>query len=207
LLNPAGEVRITVNHAPVMEMLSVTVIREKTVSLTHGPYQGAFDPLPDNSISEIIQISQAGTTYTANDDYVLNGDQVDWGADGREPAPGSSYELTYRTLDQDAPTDWDENGLVVADVVPGSTVILNYKWALPRMDAICVDREGHVSYLKGVASSYAPWAPEPALDQLRIAKIVNRWGHGPEVINSGTRAVHNNRLELQVAHNKRDFDE
>ena len=107
---------------------------------------------------------------------------------------------------------------MIADIVPGSTVILNYKWALSRIDAVCVDRDGNVSYLKGLASSHAPWAPEPAADQLRIAKIVNRWGHTPEVLNSGTRAVHNNILELHgsllydlldlVAHErlKRDMD-
>ena len=59
----SGEVSIAANHTPIIDLLNVTVIREKTVSLTHGPYRGAIDPLPDNSVSEIIQVAQSGTTY------------------------------------------------------------------------------------------------------------------------------------------------
>lgn len=213
-----GAVTIATNHAPIIDLKSVTVIRENIVTLTHGPYSGVSDPLPDTSVSEIVTIRQGSTDYVSGDDYALSSDQIDWSSLGDEPSPGSSYQVTYRYLDTGDPQSWDEVGVTVADVVAGTTVILNYFWALPRIDAICVNRDGNVHYVKGLPSAYQPWAPSPAPDQLRIAQIINRWGKLPEVRNTGTRAVHNNQLELHgdliydlfdlVAHErlKRDMD-
>lgn len=192
-----GNIRILANHGPIKRIRQVTVLRQRTVNMTHGAFSGAQDPLPHQSVAAITSCSQGGVTYTQGVDYVLTSDSVDWRAVAvREPAPGSTYSVTYQYFDAGDPVASDDESFTITDVVAGSLAILDYDWALPRIDSIAVDRDGQVQYFKGTADPYRPAAPKIPLDMLAIANVTNKWGRTPTITSVGTRAVLNNRLEL-----------
>lgn len=192
----SGAVTIATAHSPIAGVHDVTVVRSNAASLTKGVV-GSADLLPHQSVQAIVSVTQGGTTYQQGVDYQRDGDRVVWlETAGDEPAPGSSYSVVYHYYDTVAPDAWDDAGVTISDVVPGSTMLIDYDWALPRIDVIAVDRDGAVHYLKGEASFYRPIPPVPPLDWLAIAEVDNRWGRTPVVANIGTRAVHNTKLEV-----------
>ncbi len=233
-----SKVQIRLNHTPVARIDAVTILRQKTVRLTHGGWSGVADPLPDTSVASIIKVSQGRMDYKPGDDFILKGDRLDWsprgaeggtpdrdtnmsgaeggtpdrdtnmsGAEGgtpdrdtnmsgAEPAPGSTYDVVYQYLDTVEPDSWNASSVTVTGAVPGSTAIIRYHWALPRIDALAVTREGEVLYLKGQSALYDPWPPRVPNDAIKLAEIVNRWGKTPEVRNIATHSVHYNMLEL-----------
>ena len=98
---------LTLNRTPLNAIQDVVITEEKTVTLTHGSFTGALDVLPDTSILSIISVQQGGTTFSAGNDYNLTADQVDWTPSGAEPAPGSTYDVTYQYLTSVTPTSID----------------------------------------------------------------------------------------------------
>jgi hypothetical protein len=96
--NSLGVMTVQLNYTPLATVTSVDITAQKTVNLTHGSYNGALDPIPSTSVLEIMLIKQGGTIYTKSTDYKLTAGQVDWSLSGAEPAPGSTYEITYRDL-------------------------------------------------------------------------------------------------------------
>lgn len=68
-----------------------------------------MDPIPDTSVLEIIQVKQGATIYVNGTDYRLHSGDVDWSLSGAEPAPGSSYEITYRYRSRITPIDITED--------------------------------------------------------------------------------------------------
>ncbi len=192
-----GAVTIALNHGPVTEVRTVTVLREKTADITHGPYLGATDPLPDGSVSEIVAIRQGAAVYQAGRDFLLDADQIDWSpTGGDEPAPGSTYQVTYRHLVTEAPAVFDDVSVTVDDPVPGSTVIVGYQWAPPRIDVIAVNRSGEIIYIPGQAADFDPVPPDVPADLAPLAQVTNRWFRRPEVDNIATRSVHYNQIEV-----------
>jgi len=195
---------ITVNHAPVTQVLGVTLTKQATSeNVVHGAYSGVSDALAHTSIAQIISIVQGGVTYQLGRDYLLAGDTVSWSPNGygnplpaghAEPAPGSTYQITYQYLSTVTPDAVSQTQITVSGAVTGSTAIVHYKWALPRIDGILVDRKGNIGYAKGQSSIYNPLPPRQPLDQLMIATVVNNWGGTPTVNNTTTLSIHKNQL-------------
>mgnify|MGYP002471740681 FL=1 len=100
-----GKMTIKLNYAPLHEIKNVDITAEKTITLSHGSYNGALDPIPSTSVLEIMQIKQNNTIFVNGTDYKLTAGQVDWSLSGSEPAPGSSYSITYRHRTQVTPTN------------------------------------------------------------------------------------------------------
>lgn len=192
-----GTASIQLNRAPVDSIVEVVITREKTISLTRGGFTGGQDALPDVSVLSIQSIVQGGTTYVANTDYFLNGDKVDWSPAGAEPAPGSSYTITYRYLGNVTPSNLDLQAgtFDVTGAVNGTLVLTDYQWKLPRYDRICIDRQGNFARVKGVSSRFTPLPPDVANSLLVLATIRHRWGLTPEVVNDGIRAIPFDQLE------------
>ncbi|MCF6199320.1 MAG: DUF4815 domain-containing protein [Hyphomicrobiaceae bacterium] len=193
--NASGNTKILLNHGPVARIDAATILSQKKERLTHGAYSGVSDPLPDTSVAQIIKVSQGGKVYKEGSDFTRKGDSIDWSKMGDEPAPGSTYDVIYRYLDTVKPVSWDDKSVTVKGVVPGSTAIIKYQWALPRVDLIVVNREGRISYIKGHSTMYDPWPPNAPNDMIPLAEIVNHWGRKPEVRNVATHSVHYNMLE------------
>ena len=202
--------RIDVNHAPIQVINDVAMVRVVTETLTHAAYSGSLDALTKVPVVQILEVKQGATTYTANSDYKLTTDKVDWTPGGAEPAPGSTYTVTYQYIDTATdPASPDETGFTVpgtitvavggnpaaqAKLVKDSIVQVNYQWAMPRYDLICLDDSGQVVTVKGVAAPYYPRVPGVPKGLLSIAVVEQRWGAATRVINNGTRMVPMNEL-------------
>lgn len=192
-----GSATISLNRTPVESIIEVVITREKTVTITRGGSTGGQDTLPDVSVLSIQSITQGATTYTATTDYFLNGDKVDWSPAGAEPAPGSSYSITYRYLGNVTPSavDLQAGTFTVTGAVNGTLVLTDYRWKLPRYDRICLDRDGGFQRVKGVPSRYVPLAPAVPSNLLPLATVQQRWGLTPLVVNDGVRAIPFDQLE------------
>ncbi len=192
-----GSATIQLNRFPVESILEVVITREKTVTITRGGVSGGQDTLPDVSVLSIESITQGGTTYTATTDYFLNGDKVDWSPGGAEPAPGSTYSITYRYLGNVTPSavDLQAGSFTVTGAVNGTLVLTDYRWKLPRYDRICIDREGIFSRVKGISSRFTALPPAVPGNLLSLATIEQRWGLTPNVTNDGIRAIPFDQLE------------
>lgn len=177
-----GKMRINVDSTPVVSIDQVRITAQRTVTVTHGAFTGAKDPLPDNAILALVEVKQGATTYTNGTDFKLTSGQVDWTPAGAEPAPGSSYTVTYQYQTASATIEaQDSTGFTVSGAVSGTLLTTDYHFALPRIDAIVLDDEGRVTRIKGVASQYAPAAPAVPSSQLKIATLNHTWGADPVV--------------------------
>jgi hypothetical protein len=195
-----GSATIQMNRYPLESILGVVITREKTVTLTRGGTTGGQDTLPDVSVLSIQSITQGGTTYHSPQDYVLNGDRVDWspaGGGATEPATGSTYTVTYRYLGSVTPSavNLQAGTFTVTGAVNGTLVLSDYRWKVPRYDRLCIDREGNFSRIKGISSRFNPLPPAIPANLLNLATIQQQWGLTPLVINDGIRAIPFDQLE------------
>jgi hypothetical protein len=184
-----GDMRIDLNHTPVETISAVDITAEKTITLTHGGYAGASDQLPDAAVLEIITVIQGEVTFQKGVDFIRNGDRVDWSLSGDEPAPGSSYTITYHYRTQIPPSLVDEDGLTVSGAVSGTLVMLDYLWRLPRIDLITLDREGQVRRVEGLSHAYAPPQPTIPHGQIALASLSQNWRGAPQVSDITVRVI------------------
>lgn len=170
-----GKMRVNVDRAPIHDVRKLTIHREKTETVLHGSYAGVADALPDPSVIEIVKVQQGSTTYKQTKDYNLVAGQIDWSPAGAEPAPGSSYSVTYRHIVQVEPIDLDERGFTVENAVPGSLVQVDYQTRLPRTDTLTLDRKGNLTRIKGMPRRLNPKAPPATTGQLELAQLHHTW--------------------------------
>lgn len=182
----SGTQTIVVRFPPISDVLECTIVAEKTVTLTHGAFTGVSDAVPDPTILSISEVKQGGTTYVATTDYKLTGAAVDWSPAGAEPAPGSTYQVTYRYLTNATPTNIQRDSFDITGAADGTVALVKYNTKLPRFDAIVVDREGSISYLTGISSLYAPQPVVVPSTLVKLADVYNNWGLLPEVNQVGT---------------------
>ncbi|GHU13184.1 hypothetical protein FACS189449_08200 [Alphaproteobacteria bacterium] len=189
--NAQGVMTVQLNHAPLASVTSVDVTVQKTVNLSHGSYSGALDPIPSTSVLEIMLIKQGNTVYAKNTDYKLTAGQVDWSPPGAEPAPGSTYEITYRYRTKVDPTNVTDTGFNISGAVDGTMVLVTYSWKMPRYDLITIDNEGIVRRIKGLAHAWTPSVPKAPNGQLVLAQIFQNWASNqkPKVSNNAIRVV------------------
>lgn len=184
---------LNVNRFPLSTINDVVITKEKTVTLTHGSFNGALDQLPDTSVLSIQSVSQGGTTFSAGTDYNLTADQVDWSPSGAEPAPGSTYDVTYRFLTSTTATniDPDTGAFDIVDAVASTLVLVDYSWKMPRIDVIALDSDGFFHRVKGVSTAFNPVCPAVPYNELLIAEYYQNWNSvdKPRVDNSGTKVV------------------
>ena len=196
LADSSGSQRITTAFAPIASIDQVRITAEKTVTLTHGNFTGALDPLPDSAVLELLSAKQGATTYTLGQDFKLTGNQVDWSPTSRpEPAPGSSYEITYRYITSTAPIAPDATGLTVKGAVPNTLIQVSYKWKRPRIDRICLTSLGVPTFVQGVPQNYHPLPPAIPTGLLPLALIYQTWTNDRAVYNDAVRVVPMAELE------------
>lgn len=192
-----GTFVIHLNRTPVETVHDVSVLAEKTVTVQRGQSTGGRDPLPDAQIQQIITINQGGTTYNQGADFTRLGDEVNWAPTGAEPAPGSTYQVTYRYKRSIAPVAVSENSVTVSGAVTGSEVDVDYSWKMPRFDVLALNRANEIVRIKGVASPYNPQRPRVPAHLLELAQIEQGWTDDyPLVRHTGIQAVPVGDLEL-----------
>lgn len=170
-----GVMTIHLNSQPLNAVISVDITAQKTTTLTHGSYSGCMDPIPSTSVLEIMQIKQGGTIYVKGTDYILRSGQIDWSPSGAEPAPGSSYEITYRHRTKATPENLTDSGFDVSGAVDGSLVLVDYSWKMPRYDLITIDSDGIVRRIRGLAHAWTPAIPKAPKGQLALAYVYQNW--------------------------------
>lgn len=181
--------RINVDRGPIDSITSVSITKQKTVTLTHGAFTGAQDPLPDTSVVSIQSVTQGGTTYVQGTDYQLTAGKVDWSLPGAEPATGSSYSVTYRYITTVAPESPDLTGFSVTGAVVGTLVLTSYYTRLPRIDRLCLSETGEFVWIAGVSTDYNPVRPGVPSNLCPIAQVLQTWDATRRVINDGVRVV------------------
>ncbi len=195
--NSQRVMELKVNDFPISEIKKVDITVQKTITVTHGSYSGAIDPIPDSAVLEIIQVKQGNVIYENSIDYKLNAGNVDWSLPGKEPAPGSSYQITYRCRTHVIPEDISEEGCKVKGAVDNSLVLIDYTWKMPRFDLITIDSKGVVRRIKGIAHPWRPSMPKAPSGQLLLCYIHQTWkkGEGVKIVNNAIHAVPMNELE------------
>ena len=189
--NGSGKMRVNVDRAPIHDIRKVDITKQATATVLHGSYAGVADALPDPAVIEIVEVKQGGTTYKKTQDYVFSGGMIDWSPAGAEPAPGSSYEVTYKHITQITPIDPDERGFTVEGAVEGSLILIDYQWRLPRTDTLTIDRNGTLTRIKGMPRRFNPKAIPAASGQLELAQLRHTWFSAAptEVKNTAIAAV------------------
>ena len=181
--------RIDVGRPPMRGVPQVRITARKTVTLVHGGFAGAADPLPDPSVIQLESVKQGGTTYTTAVDYKLSSGQVDWSPAGAEPAPGSSYQVTYLYMALVAPTELDPRGFTVTGAVTGTSTLVTYEQQLPRIDRLCMTSEGRFKWVQGISSPWTPTTPVVPDNLLILASIYQTWDENRVVRNDGIKMV------------------
>lgn len=199
----ASAQRIDVDRTPIANITQVQITAEKTVTLTHGGFTGAQDPLPDSSVLQILEVKQGGTTYVQNTDYKLTAGKVDWSLAGAEPATGSTYTVKYQYIATVTPTAVDETGFTVEGAVVGTQVLTSYNYKMPRIDCLTISEQGEVVWLAGVASDWNPQSPNVPSGLLGLALVYQTWTSSRRVENNAVRVVPMN--ELSAINNRIDF--
>lgn len=185
----SGSQRVNLARSPVKDIISVSITAEKTVSVVHGIFSGAQDPLPDTSVLEIISVSQGATTFVETSDYLLTDGKVDWTPGGAEPAPSSTYSVTYRYITLTTPTEVDDTGYTVTGAVNGTLILTTYRQMLPRIDRLCVNADGELTWLVGVAAEFNPQPPIVPGSLLLLGSIYQQWNSQTAVISDSVRVV------------------
>lgn len=185
----AGAQRINLGRAPCLGVPQVRITARRTVNIVHGGFAGAGDPLPDPSVIQIEEVKQGGTLYHSPSDFKLTAGQLDWSPAGAEPAPGSNYSVTYLYLAVVAPTAVDPRGFTVSGAIPGTMVLVTYDQQLPRIDRLCLTREGTFAWVRGVSSAWAPTAPVVPDDMLGLASVYQTWDSNRRVMADGVKMV------------------
>lgn len=178
-----------VAQAPINDVRQVTITAQKTVTVTHGGYVGALDPLPDTSVLELVNVTQDGKTYVVGTDLRLASDSVDWSLAGDEPATGSSYSVTYRYIRTVTPSVVTGETFTISGAVPGSLVLVTYNQKLPRIDRLVLLPTGEFSWLKGVSADWNPQPPTVPNDMLALATMFQTWGSDYRLTNDAIRVV------------------
>lgn len=181
--------RITLAHPPMQNVTALRITTETTESVVHGAYSGALDTLAHTSVVSIERVTQGETTFVAGTDYTKNGDRVDWSPSGNEPAPGSTYAVTYRHITAVEPGDPDVDGFTVTGAVDGTSILISYNQMLPRYDRLALTYEGDLTWFKGVASETNPQKPSVPDTMLAIATVFQSWRPSRTVSNDAVRVV------------------
>jgi hypothetical protein len=186
-----GSMVVSINRPPLAQVLDIKVTRQKTETVAHGAFTGSRDVLTEPTVVAVMEVSQGGTTYAQGTDYNVVGDEIDWSPGGAEPAPGSSYQVTYQYIESLTPTDLTDTGFTVTSVVQGSTMYIDYNWKLPRVDVLALTADGHVERIKGISQVRNPIAPSVPASRLALAEIAYDWRSGstPEVRNVAIRTI------------------
>lgn len=180
-----ASITVATSYFPIDQISSILLIKEKTVPVTRGALAHGIDGLPDNSVTEIRAVKQSATTFDEGTDFIRTGNGIDWAPAGKEPATGSSYQVTYRYRASVQAQSMTDRTVTVADGAAGGEIILTYTYKLPRIDMLCLGEDGGAVYVKGVSAFSQPMNPIPPRNVLPLCRIINNWTEKPEVVNDG----------------------
>lgn len=133
----------------------VRIIGQKEIlseNVVHGSFTSSSDLLTKTPVFSVSSISQGATTYIQGIDYVLSGDSIDWSLAGAEPAPGSTYQVTYRYVEYNIIYSYNPylNTFTIQDqIIPNTTFYADYNVTIPRYDRVVLNKYGIISSIQG----------------------------------------------------------
>lgn len=184
-----GTATIQFSHSPIEELQQILITKERTVTLTHGGYAGCTDELPNTSVFEIVDLYQGALHYVKDSDFHFANDKINWALDGEEPAPYSTYTITYRYRDTIQADSFDTKQITISGAVENSLVEIDYSYRMPRIDLIVMYKDQTLGIVRGVAHRYAPIAPNTPPDAICLAQVIQTWEGLPEIINVAVQRV------------------
>jgi hypothetical protein len=171
---------------PIASLAEVNGQKVVTRTITHGNFVGAQDLLPDTPVVSILSVTQGGTTYVVGDDYIQNGDRINWSPSGEEPAPGSTYTVEYVFQDLvNATISTDRTQIYLSGLRANSTVYVDYQFYIPRVDRMVLTQASAntgsvIKLLKGVPDALDPVPPNSS-SGLQLATIYLSYGSAPVI--------------------------
>lgn len=189
--NAQGAMVVAINRPPLAQVIDVKATKEKTETVSHGAFTGSRDVLAEATVVAVLWVKQGATTYTAGTDYRVAGDEIDWSPNGAEPAPGSTYQVSYQYIDSVVPSALSDTGFTVSGVVAGSTLYIDYQSKLPRVDVLALSADGQIERIKGIAQVSNPIAPSVPANRLALAQVSHVWRteQAPQVRNIAIRTI------------------
>ncbi|WP_199135232.1 DUF4815 domain-containing protein [Delftia sp. ASV31] len=160
---------------PVLEQATLRITRRKSAQVVHGSFVGAADPLPDASVVQINSVTQGGTTYTKDVDYKLTAGQIDWSPAGAEPTPGSTYSVSYDYISTEPAQNQTTRGFDVQGALPATLILVDYRYALRRIDRIVMGGDGGINVVKGIPATWQPVPPDVPGNVLALGSIYQTW--------------------------------
>jgi hypothetical protein len=191
-----GTERVDTDRNPIANIDLITVVKEVTETVVHGSFLGTQDPLAHGSVLSIIEVKQGGYTYTPTTDYLLTAGNVNWAPGGAEPATGSSYTVKYRYIATVDPESPDATGFSVTGVVAGQLIQVTYSYYVPRIDRLCLNRDGIFLWVRGVSADFNAFVPDVGPDLLPLAAVYQTWNADRQVRIDGARMVPMTELAL-----------
>ena len=185
-----GTETVTTNRFPVVSVTAVHLRKTRTVTVTRGGSAGGIDTLPDATIESITSVTQGATTYHSPADFTFSGTSLNWSPSGAEPTTGSTYSVTYVYFWSGAPDSYTATSVTVSGATAGSgSILIDYVWLLPRVDTICIDKDGLVQFVRGVPAPVTPWPPRIPPTLLPLAKIYQTWDARRTIVQTGVTMV------------------
>lgn len=160
---------------PVLEQATLRITRRKSAQVVHGSFVGAADPLPDASVVQINSVTQGGTTYKKDIDYKLTAGQIDWSPSGAEPTPGSTYSASYDYISTEPAQNQTTRGFDVQGALPSTLILVDYRYALRRIDRIVMGGDGLLNVVKGIPATWQPVPPDVPANVLALGSIYQTW--------------------------------
>ncbi|NUZ11746.1 DUF4815 domain-containing protein [Pseudoalteromonas sp. McH1-7] len=205
IANDQGKMRIDLDFAPVQRIDQVTAEVKKRTELTRGHAQTGqnTDPFDDDSVIEIMAISQNGVEYRQGIDFIFVRNHISWREGGDKPASGTTYDViyTYRRaveVSADETGFWLEQHLNDAEeVLENGLIVVDYHWYMPRIDLLVLTPSGSVERIKGAPDRINPQAPLVPHQHLGLAQVHQHWGSAPpQIQNIAIEAVQMTDLAL-----------
>jgi len=203
----------SVRHSPIRKVFRVTGPKVmEGLAVTHGSYSGAADELPSQyqPVISISKVYQGGTTFIQGVDYSLVDDSVNWLTGGNEPAANSTYYVDFKyqyteseggfTSDGNATNgdiSQDKSKIYLQGFNSGDLVQYDYDFVLKRVDAIVINSNGELDYVKGTPSEDVPSCPDNDKDKtLKIAEVLLSADSDPVVTMDTNRTFKMSDIQL-----------
>ncbi len=181
---------------PVAEVVSlIAEMAENMRPIVRGSVPGTTDKLGDDSIFRLTKVVQGNTVYVEGVDYrLLNQSQIDWSLSGSEPAPGTTYYVSFLytqplVIDKDFKLEQSTDSIIFIGntPAPNQNFTVTYSYYLAKAGVITLDRNGELGYVLSPSSSN-PLPPEVPATVLPIATF-KLYANGQSVAEAECRAV------------------
>ena len=186
----ANQLTYPLKKRGVSSITQISVLRVEAAPLIRGNVLNSADALPRSTVESLLSVTQGSTNYDSGADFFKpNNSSISWNLPGDEPAPGSSYSVTYQYRDTSLILypNIDAKSLDIplnSPIVEGSTIFVSYEHFTPRVDSIVLTQNNVVAALRGIPNKDNP-VPNKNAKRIGaiLANVLIQFGQEPEITN------------------------